>query len=89
VRQLSLEELLEETKTLHADLLKVDCEGCEYDVLLGASRELLARFSNIVCEYHPIDQRDRSELVAHLTGNGFQVESDNSKVGFIVAHATA
>ena len=88
VRQLSLEELLEETKTLRADLLKVDCEGCEYDVLLGASRQLLGRFSNIVCEYHPIEQRDRADLVTHLTGAGFQVEADQSTVGFIVAHAS-
>jgi FkbM family methyltransferase len=102
VRQLSLEQLLDETKTLHSDLLKVDCEGCEYDVLLGASRQLLGRFSNIVCEYHPIqqtppspqgerediDHRDRAQLVAHLTASGFQVEADRSPVGFIVAHAS-
>lgn len=32
--------------------LKVDCEGCEYDIILKSSDETLRRFSKILIEYH-------------------------------------
>jgi hypothetical protein len=33
-------------------ILKVDCEGCEYDLILNASIDDLSRFSHIQIEYH-------------------------------------
>lgn len=33
-------------------ILKVDCEGCEYDVILSASSATLLNFSHIQIEYH-------------------------------------
>lgn len=33
-------------------ILKIDCEGCEYDAILLADNETLRRFSNIIIEYH-------------------------------------
>ena len=32
--------------------LKIDCEGCEYDILENISSEALSCFSNIQVEYH-------------------------------------
>jgi FkbM family methyltransferase len=33
-------------------LLKLDCEGCEYDIILSSSDETLKKFSHIQIEYH-------------------------------------
>jgi hypothetical protein len=33
-------------------ILKVDCEGCEYDLILNASFDDLSKFSHIQIEYH-------------------------------------
>lgn len=33
-------------------ILKMDCEGCEYDAILSADRNVLRRFSHILIEYH-------------------------------------
>ena len=33
-------------------ILKVDCEGCEYDLILNASIDDLSKFSHIQIEYH-------------------------------------
>ena len=33
-------------------VLKMDCEGCEYPVILGARAGVLERFSEIMMEYH-------------------------------------
>lgn len=34
------------------EILKVDCEGCEYDLILNASNDDLRRFTHIQIEYH-------------------------------------
>lgn len=34
------------------NVLKMDCEGCEYDSLLHSKSEVLSRFSQVAVEYH-------------------------------------
>jgi hypothetical protein len=36
----------------NSSLLKLDCEGCEYGLILDANRETLRRFKRIIIEYH-------------------------------------
>jgi len=38
-----------------ADLLKIDCEGGEYEILESTPAEVLSRIRNIVFEYRQID----------------------------------
>ncbi len=72
---LSLAELLEKQNVTSCDLLKLDCEGAEYEILLPASAETLARVRRIVLEYHDIPRsHQHGELTAHLQANGFQVQ---------------
>jgi FkbM family methyltransferase len=52
-------------------VLKVDCEGYEYEIIESASTELLRKFKTIVMEYH---YGSRS-LEAKLTKAGFKVRS--------------
>ena len=51
IPKITLEELLSkyDEKTF---VLKMDCEGCEYDVLLSASEEVLKKFNYILIEFH-------------------------------------
>jgi FkbM family methyltransferase len=57
------------------DLLKLDCEGAEYDILLNASKDTLQRVSKISMEYH-VGFNDHSiERLQHvLESYGFQVD---------------
>lgn len=32
--------------------MKIDCEGCEYDIILNANPATLLKFSHILGEYH-------------------------------------
>lgn len=76
VRALSLAGALREGGLDRVDLLKMDCEGAEYDILRGAEPDTLARIDRIVMEYHDLDeQRIHGELVKALEGAGFQVET--------------
>ena len=50
---LTLEQILQQSNVGEDEVaLKLDCEGCEYDVVLSSSDNVLRRFSNILIEYH-------------------------------------
>jgi FkbM family methyltransferase len=47
----TLENILQEY-SFEPTLLKLDCEGCEYDVILSSEKNILQNFSHIQIEYH-------------------------------------
>jgi FkbM family methyltransferase len=50
---LTLEYILEQNKFAQREtVLKMDCEGCEYDIVLSSPDDILRRFSHILIEYH-------------------------------------
>jgi FkbM family methyltransferase len=51
---MTLENILDKNNVLRTDkaILKMDCEGCEYDIIFSSSRDTLRRFSHIQIEYH-------------------------------------
>jgi FkbM family methyltransferase len=51
----TLAELMETHVIQSVDLLKVDCEGGEYDIFPALDDETLGRIKNIVFEYHRVD----------------------------------
>jgi FkbM family methyltransferase len=52
IRVYSLETLLKEIGVSDGAVLKMDCEGCEYQVLGSASRDVLRTFDQMLIEYH-------------------------------------
>jgi FkbM family methyltransferase len=75
VPAITLAQVLDDHSLAHCDLLKLDAEGAEYGVLMGASRDTLRQIKRIALEYHdntPAGKHD--ELVRFLQSNGFQVE---------------
>jgi len=73
---LNLDKILERCKT-ESPILKVDCEGCEYESILSASRETLRRFRQIFIEYHFGYQN----LKKKLESCGFRVSKSGPKAG--------
>jgi len=54
-------------------LLKIDCEGCEAQVILGPERERLRAFEHIIFETHPYNTGVSNEkLLASLKELGFE-----------------
>jgi FkbM family methyltransferase len=72
VTQLSLADLLQHTSVTSLDLLKLDCEGSEYDILLAADHETLRRVAAIVGEYHPVPDHAPGDIARHLLDEGFR-----------------
>jgi FkbM family methyltransferase len=72
-------------------LLKLDCEGAEYEILLGTSLATLQRIGNIALEYHMgMNDHSPDELVQHLRSCGYAVRvpapsAADPEVGYMYA----
>lgn len=58
-------------------ILKIDCEGCEYGVILNSNQEKLKRFDQIMIEYH----YGYMNLVSKLKEN-FEVQEKRPRYSF-------
>jgi FkbM family methyltransferase len=85
VRTTSLSEILERDAVQGIDLLKLDCEGAEYDILFSAAPLDIARVREIRMEYHAGRE---TELKTYLRNSGFEIaffRSDSPSTGNIWA----
>ena len=68
----TLDDLLEGIE--RCDLLKLDCEGAEYEILAGASAHALASIRAVAAEYHVgMNEGDPDALARLLEDAGFRV----------------
>ena len=71
VEIVSFEEAL--AGSADVSLLKLDCEGCEYDVVLETPPALWQRVQRVVLEYHSASGRDPSSLVDRFDKLGLRL----------------
>jgi FkbM family methyltransferase len=76
VESVSLDTLIAEHNLDRIDLLKVDCEGGEYDILPTATDDALAKVAAVVAELHdigPATEQSQDSVRARLRDAGFVV----------------
>jgi FkbM family methyltransferase len=66
----TLRNILNENQIDTVDLLKMDCEGAEYEILFNADGPTLARIREMKMEFH---RGKIDELVGHLQQQGFRL----------------
>jgi hypothetical protein len=79
----SLDRLFEKKKINECDFLKVDCEGCEYKLLLSSSKKTLNRIRKISMEVHFFNDEHYElygKLVGRLRKTGFILEESENPV---------
>jgi FkbM family methyltransferase len=75
VKCLTLDEALDAEGIAHCDLLKLDCEGSEYEILQGCSPAALQRVRRIVGEYHDRGTLGTGEsLCRFLESHSFRID---------------
>jgi FkbM family methyltransferase len=94
VEAVSLADVLRSNKLSSVDLVKLDCEGAEFDILLGSRPETVKAFKRIVMEYHDgADGRHHAQLESHLQSLGYRVTSRENvvhpEIGYLYAERTS
>ncbi|MDD5617541.1 MAG: FkbM family methyltransferase [Candidatus Omnitrophica bacterium] len=73
----TLAEVFDENNIDQCDLLKIDCEGCEYQILFGLPKDYFSKIKRIYLEYHEFKSSDAAynheSLIKLLKDNGFSV----------------
>lgn len=73
----SLTAIINENNLDHVDLMKLDCEGSEYDILYNTPVTILNRINMIIVEVHEIDDNKNNldSLTAFLQSCGYKTSS--------------
>jgi FkbM family methyltransferase len=71
----TLQDVFDQFEVSTCDLLKIDCEGAEYDILFGSSPDTLRIIKRISMEYHVgFNEHSIEALEQFLVHHGFVVE---------------
>mgnify|MGYP001616683473 CR=1 FL=1 len=71
VQTTSLEKIFYENRIRVCHILKLDCEGAEFEILFSAPKKILEKIKNIVMEYSDDDQIGK--LKKFLENSGFKI----------------
>ena len=79
VKCTTLEDIMRENKLRKIDLLKMDCEGAEYNILYNTTPELYAKINCIALETHAGsgEKENHDALLAFLKSAGYQTKTSN------------
>lgn len=81
ISAMGLAHILESLPGGNCDFLKIDCEGCEFDILLNSSTDVLRRLQRISLEYHDgFTAHSSQDIVDALQTAGFQVQRQPNPV---------
>lgn len=76
IQCISLENVFIQNNILFIDVLKIDCEGAEFEIFYNSNRDTLSKIREIRMEYHNIDESNThniNALTRYLEGNGFSL----------------
>jgi len=67
IQTISLASIFADNKLTHCDILKMDCEGSEYDIIEAVDSETLAKVRYLTMEFHITDAVTFGKMIAKLT----------------------
>jgi FkbM family methyltransferase len=74
----TLDALFESATIEHCAILKVDCEGAEYDIFESASKTTLAKIDHVILEWHEITGKSVANVRELLESNGFEISESKT-----------
>ena len=88
VNVITVDDILKDNN-IKADFLKMDCEGCEFNIILNSD---LSNFKDVLFEHHSeFTGKDYHILIEKLESQGFKIKKypvfnlDFEKIGIIHA----
>jgi len=81
VETIAFDDIIAEAST-PVDVVKIDCEGGEYDLVLGSSPDSWRTVQRVVIEYHPVAGRSWDDVAAFFSGCGLTVQDELRDSGY-------
>ena len=89
VKSISLQDIFDNNKISTCKLLKLDCEGAEYEIIESLPSKYLDKIQNIAIEYHLADTRPDlvKKLIEKIKKSGFNIKTREhfNDMGFLIA----
>lgn len=63
----TLNNIVAENKINKVKLLKIDCEGTEYEIFYNTDKKILSNIQNIIGEFHKVENEDYYKLADYLS----------------------
>lgn len=71
----TLPDIFAENRLEHIDLMKMNCEGAEYEILKGCDHGTFRKICNFRLEYHNLDKNNNSQiLLSILKDHGYIIQ---------------
>lgn len=85
IKAYSLPEIFESFALDHVDLMKIDCEGAEYNILYNCPAETFAKIDRLAIETHAWVEEGRvEELVSFLEKQGYSVKLKRNGIAICI-----
>jgi len=81
VRTTTIDSLIRDFHVTKFDLIKMDCEGCEYNVLRSLSPQSFCQIHRLILEFHD----GPKDLPLLLRSHGFRVKFEGRQMGYLIA----
>tara|TARA_B100000029_G_scaffold17184_1_gene17617 strand:- start:2622 stop:3398 length:777 start_codon:yes stop_codon:yes gene_type:complete len=89
VDSISLKQIFDDNDIKKCKLLKLDCEGSEYQIIENFPTDYFNRIENIAMEYHLADSKPElgKKLIKKLETIGFEIQTKDhyNDMGFLIA----
>ena len=87
VSVISLQEIIEKHQIKKVDLLKLDCEGAEYEIILNLSKNILEKISKFSVETHPyVKNHNMKDLLKFFETNNFKTKIQKPILEYYMLH---
>src|SRR3989338_5242752 len=89
VNSISLKKIIDENSVNQCNLIKMDCEGAEYEIIESLPLEYFKKISKLIIEYHFADSKPKlvNDLKTKLMTASFKISqvSHSSDMGLLYA----
>lgn len=81
VKAITLKDIFKQNSIDRCKLLKIDCEGGEFEIFKNIPNEILGKIEHLFVELHPVCEEDRFDMKEYLRDKGFMVKEDVPEKG--------
>ncbi len=89
INSISLQKIFDDNNIKSCKLLKLDCEGSEYQIIDALPSDYFDRIENIVMEYHFADSKSElpKKMISKIQNAGFKIKTKEhyNDMGFLIA----